>query len=426
MTAPLDVPRADSAGAIARRIRARETTVTEVIEDHLARLASARAAIGGIAWSDDTAVLDAARTADLALADRSAAIGPLHGVPITVKDWIDVAGFPCAGESARDRDRRPTEDATVVARLRAAGAIVIAKTAAGDRSELYGVTRNPYDHARSPGASSSGEGALVGSGASPLGIGSDSGGSIRLPAAWCGITGLKPTAGRVPNTGHFPRIGALHDGRTQIGPLARCVDDLELTIGLLVGSDGFDPGVIDVPLGSTAEIDVSRLRIASFTHDGPGQPTAAVAHQVERAVDALASAGAKIVDAAVPPHLADAFDITQRYWGRRELSGPEADDLLWDWDRFRRRQLVFAATVDLVVCPVTSDVAAPGSPQGADYVFMLPASLTGAPAATVPTGFDGPLPIAAQLVGRKWEDATVLAAARVVEQALAGTSRRLL
>lgn len=422
MTARLDPPRADGAGAIARRIRSRETTVTEVIEDHLVRLASARDAIGGVAWSDDAAVLEAARAADRALADSAAALGPLHGVPITVKDWIDVAGFPCAGESARHRDRRPTEDATVVARLRAAGAIVIAKTAAGDRSKLYGVTRNPHDHARSPGASSSGEGALVGAGASPLGIGSDSGGSIRLPAAWCGIAGLKPTAGRVPNTGHFPRIGALHDGRTQIGPLARCVDDLELALGLLAGWDGFDPGVVDVPLGSSAQIDVSRLRIAWFTHDGPGQPTAAIARQVERAVEALASAGATIVDTAVPPHLDDAFDITQRYWGRRDLSGPEADDLLWDWDRFRRRQLVFASSVDLVVCPVTSDVASPVSPQRSDYVFMLPASLTGAPAATVPTGFDGALPIAVQLVGRKWDDATVLAAARVVEQAMAAAS----
>ena len=169
---------------------------------------------------------------------------------------------------------------------------------------------------------------------------------------------------------------------------------------------------------------MSRLRIASFTHDGPGQPTATITREVERAVDALANAGATIVDTDVPPHLAGAYDITLRYWRRRELSGPEADDLLWDWDRFRRRQLVFASTVDVVVGPVTSDVASPNSPQPSDYVFMLPASLTGAPAATVPTAFDGPLPIAIQLVGRKWEDATVLAAARVVEQAVNDRSVR--
>jgi amidase len=409
---------ADGAAAIAHRIRTRATTASAVVEDHLARLASARESVGGVAWSDEDAVIEAAHAADRALSEDPSSIGPLHGVPITVKDWIDVAGFPCAGESARHRDRRPQLDATVVARLRAAGAIVMAKTAAGDRSELYGRTRNPHDHTRSPGASSSGEGALVGVGASPLGIGSDSGGSIRLPAAWCGVAGLKPTAGRVPNTGHFPRIGALHDGRTQIGPLARCVDDLALALRVITGFDGLDPGVVDVPLGSEADIPLSRLRVAWFTQDGPGQPTDAVAREVERAVKALASTGATIIDDAVPPHLDEAFEITKRYWGRRELSGPAADDLLWDWDRFRRRQLVFMATVDLVVCPVTSDVASRETPRRSDCVFMLPASLTGAPAATVPTGNDSGLPIGVQLVGQKWADATVLAAARVVEGAV--------
>jgi amidase len=223
----------------------------------------------------------------------------------------------------------------------------------------------------------------------------------------------------VPNTGHFPRIGALHDGRTQIGPLARRVSDLALALDVIAGPDGFDPGVVGVPLGSPADADVARLRVAWFTHDGPGQPSAAVAAEVERAVSALASAGATILDGAVPPHLADAFDITQRYWTRRARSGPEADDLLWDWDRFRRRQLVFSSTVDLVVCPATPDVASRVSPVGGDYVFMLPASLTGAPAVTVPTAFDGALPIGIQLVGRKWEDATVLAAAGVIERAVA-------
>ena len=105
-------------------------------------------------------------------------------------------------------------------------AIVTAKTAAGDSNEIYGATRNPHDLTRSPGASSSGEAALVAAGVSLLGIGSDSGGSIRLPAAWCGVAGLKPTAGRVPNTGHFPRIGALHDGRTQIGPFRRATSTM--------------------------------------------------------------------------------------------------------------------------------------------------------------------------------------------------------
>jgi amidase len=413
----LAVGRADGPRAIAGRVRRREVTVCAVVEDHLDRLEAARRTIGGVAWLDTDRVLDGARAADEALTHAETHIGPLHGVPVTVKDWIDVEGFPCAGGDVRQRDRRPTDDATVAARLRAAGAIVVAKTAAGDRSDVYGVTRNPYDHARSPGASSSGEAALISAGASPLGIGSDSGGSIRLPAAWCGVAGFKPSAGRVPNTGHFPRIGALHDGRTQIGPLARNVDDLALALEVIAGFDGLDPGVIAMPLGSVGDIAAAGLRVAWFIDDDPGHAGDAVAQHVELAVAALGAAGATIVDAAVPAHLAEALDITERYWRRRLLTGPEADDLLRDWDRFRRRQLRFSETVDLVVSPATRDVASLEPPEGIDYVYTLPASLTGAPAATIPTGFDGSLPIGVQLVGRRWHDATVLAAARVIEAA---------
>ena len=412
---------ADGARAIAERIRRRDVTATEVVTDHLDRLDEARRTIGGVAWSDDERVLVEAGAADALVARGDVVLGPLHGVPVTVKDWIDVEGFPCAGGSVSYRDRRPEQDATVVRRLRASGAIVIAKTAVRDDNELYGVTRNPHDHARSPGGSSSGEAALVAAGASPLGIGSDSGGSIRGPAAWSGVAGFKPSAGRVSNIGHFPRIGALHDGRTQIGPLARNIDDLALALEVIAGFDGIDPGVVPVPLGSVADVAVASLRVAWFTDDDPGHPSDAVAEHVELAVRTLADAGATVVDDLVPAHLAEALDITKRYWDRRQLSGTEADDLLWDWDRFRRRQLEFAQTVDIVVSPATTDVASLAPAQ--DFkrvgdVYTLPASLTGAPAAAIPTGLDGTLPIGIQLIGRRWHDATVLAAARVIETAV--------
>jgi Asp-tRNA(Asn)/Glu-tRNA(Gln) amidotransferase A subunit family amidase len=143
---------------------------------------------------------------------------------------------------------------------------------------------------------------------------------------------------------------------------------------------------------------------------------------VELAVRALAGAGATVVADAVPAQLAEALDITKRYWDRRQLSGPEADDLLWDWDRFRRRQLEFAQTVDIVVSPATLDVAPLVGQQIPGDVYTLPASLTGAPAATVPTGLDGTLPIGIQLIGRRWHDATVLAAARVIETAVVASA----
>ena len=163
MAGSFGLPNAEGAAAIAHRIRTRSATAVEVVEDHLARLAS-RANRSGVSRGPTTTPCSKPRAPPTGRSPKTPRRSDRCTVPITVKDWIDVAGFPCAGESARHRDRRPAADATVVARLRAAGAIVIAKTAAGDRNEIYGVTRNPHDHTRSPGASSSGEGALVGVG----------------------------------------------------------------------------------------------------------------------------------------------------------------------------------------------------------------------------------------------------------------------
>src|SRR4051812_17962601 len=192
------------------RLAAGSVSAADAVAERLDALHRGHARTGAVAWFDDDRVLAEAVRLDRALAGGGP-VGPLHGLPVTVKDWIDVAGFPCAGDIGRT-DRRPERDATVVRRLRAAGAVVVAKTRAWD-----GV-RHPLDPARTVGGSSSGEAAAVAAGASVLGLGSDSGGSVRLPAAWAGVYGLKPTAGRVPATGHFPWIGALSDGRTQIGP----------------------------------------------------------------------------------------------------------------------------------------------------------------------------------------------------------------
>ena len=191
---------------------------------------------------------------------------------------------------------------------------------------------------------------------------------------------------------------------------------------MIAGFDGIDPGVVPVPLGSVADVVVAGLRVAWFTHDDPAHPSDAVAEHVELAVRVLADAGATVVADAVPAHLAEALDITQRYWGRRQLSGTEADDLLWDWDRFRRRQLEFAQTVDVVVSPASADVAPLVGEKIPGDVYTLPASLTGAPAAAIPTGHDGTLPIGIQLIGRRWHDATVLAAARAIETAVVASA----
>lgn len=401
-------------------IRMGELSVAEVVSAHLESLEQVHAETNAVAAFENARALSDAAGLDRAFV-RSGVVGPLHGLPITVKDWIDVEGFPCAGESAGNRNRRPPVDASVVMRLRRAGAVVVAKTRAWGHADAGGRVTHPLDAARSVGGSSSGEAVVVATGASPMGIGSDSGGSIRLPAAWCGVFGLKPTAGRVPTTGHYPRVGALSDGRTQIGPLARSVGDLELALAVMAGSDGHDAGVAPVPLLSSDQAEMRSARFAVLLGERGWKPQAELAAAVERAAAALEGAGST----RLPWHagwIVEALDITRRYWERSKLSGAEVARQLWDWDRFRRRYLEAAEQVDLLLTPATVETAPlDRAITGDDFVFTLPASLTGSPALVVPAGTDNAgLPVSVQLVGRPWEDHRVLAAGRIVAESASG------
>jgi amidase len=393
-----------------QRLRARECTAAEIACDLLDRLERLAPEIGGVAAVDRDRTLAEAEAADCRL--RAGTPRALEGVPFTVKDWLDVEGWPIAGATGTDpgaRDRRPSADATAVGRLRAAGAVVLAVTSAMADNAAFGPTRNPRDPSRAPGGSSSGTAAVVAAGVAPLGLGSDSGGSIRLPAAWCGIAGLKPTFGRVPLTGHFPRCGALADGRTVIGPLATSVDDLALTLPFIAGPDGLDAGVMPVPLGEPDAVVVASVRVGCMGQDD----TTALG------VSALQRAGA-ITATALPDVRDEAMDITRRYWDRATLSGPENVRLLWDWDRFRRRMLTLTAGVDIVITPAT-DGTAPSWRESVDtdYQWMLPWSLTGAPVVVVPVSTKDGMPVAVQIVARPWQDHVALAVARSVENAVA-------
>ncbi len=339
-------------GELLGRLASGAVTAVAAAGGALAEVRRVHATTGAVAaFDDDRALADAARL-DREF-ERGGPVGPLHGLPVTVKDWIDVEGFPCAGVGDA-RDRRPTRDATAVARLRAAGAVVLAKT------RPWGGVRHPLDPDRTVGGSSSGEAALVAAGASPLGLGSDSGGSIRLPAAWAGACGLKPTAGRVPGTGHFPRVGPLSDGRTQIGPLAADVATLERALRVIAGPDGHDAGVPPVPLVGSDRVDVTALRVAVLHGSGDRRPSPAVVAAVDRAADALVAAGATRVEWPYD-WLADAWEITQGYWaratGRPDLTGADVAAQLWDWDRFRTRCLRAGAEVDVLVTPTVPRTA---------------------------------------------------------------------
>ena len=402
-----------TATTLAVALREGRCSAVEVAEELLDRLGELAPLIGAVAAVDRERT-----TAEAAASDRRLAAGRggvLEGVPFTVKDWIDVDGWAISGATGSHPGvvgRRPTADAPAVARVRAAGGVMLAVTSAMADNAAHGVTRNPHDVARAPGGSSSGAAAVIAAGGAPFGLASDSGGSIRLPAAWCGVAGLKPTFGRVPLTGHFPRCGTLEDGRTVIGPLATSVDDLALVLNVIAGPDGVDPGAVPVPIGDPAVVDMTSLRIACMGED---ETTAT-------AVESLCRAGATIASTPLHDACEDALDITRRYWIRERLSGAENVALLWDWDRFRRRLLAATAHVDVVISPAT-DGPAPLWRESieADYRWMLPWSLTGAPVVVLPVGHVGALPVSVQVVGRPWDDHVALAAARCIERSRTGS-----
>lgn len=383
------------------------TTVEGAVDAVVAaldRLDAAAARTNCVADRDDAAVVAAA---------GAAPAGPLHGEAITVKDWIDVVGFRCSGGYVEHAERRPNADAPAVARLRGAGAVVIAKTAVQVDSARFGPVRHPHDPLRSPGGSSSGEAAAVGAGVVRVGVGSDSGGSIRVPAAWCGVVGLKPSSGLVPTTGHFPRIGDRSDGRTVIGPLAASVDLAWTALRLMAGPDGADAAAAPVPLGDPDTVPVAALRVAVGS-PGDREVSAAVGAALDRAGEIVLDAGAAL--AGPPPDwLDEARRITEAYWGRRDRSGAEVDDDLVAWDRFRRRTLLATADLDVVITPTVAETA-PLHRQMAtdDYLFCLPASLLGAPAVSVPVAG-----AAVQVIAPRWHDHVAVAVARLIERASA-------
>lgn len=419
-----------SAVALAAAIRGREVSSVEVVTAHVGRIAAVNPRLNAVVQLTADAALAEARDADAALA-RGRIGGPFQGVPFTVKDVFDVARVVSAVGLEERAAFIPERDATVVARLRAAGAILLGKTncppggAGGDTANpVYGTTVNPYDSARTPGGSSGGEAAIIAAGGSPFGIGSDSGGSFRLPAHYCGVAGLKPTFGRVPNTGAYDHPGGLTDPRTQVGPLARSVEDLAPALASIAGPDWRDSSVVPMPLGDPGTVALAGLKVAWYDDDGIASPSPDTARTIRDAARALADAGL-LVENARPPAIADSLDITRRYWRSAELHGAQIEHLMRDWDAFRTGLLVFMERFDAILCAVSDRPALPlGTTDDERFSYTLPFSLTGNPCAVVRAGTsaDG-LPIGVQIVARPWRDDIALAVAGQIERALGGWRR---
>jgi amidase len=410
---------------LGERILRRDMSATVVVDAFVERIEAVDGDVNAVV----VRAFDRARTEAVA-ADRRAedgtSLGPFDGVPFTVKDVIETQGVTTVAGLPERRTTVPAADAVVVARLRAAGAILLGKTntpprGAGGVTEnpVFGRTDNPYDLDRWVAGSSGGEAAAQAYGASAFGIGSDSGGSLRVPAHACGVTTLRPTSGRVPNTGALEHPGGLSDPRTQIGPIARSAADLLPILRAIAGPDGRDSGVVPVPLGDVERVDVSRLRVAT-PRDAATDPATAAA--VRAAADALDAAGAEVSEGGFDPEIERAFEITRRYWRWGELTGEETGTLLEDWDAFRADALARMERFDVLLGPTSPTSARPHG-EGLDRMFehTLGASLTGQPAVVVRGGSDeDSLPIGVQLVGPVWREELAVAAALVVERASGG------
>ena len=231
---------------IAASIRSKQISPVELVESHLRRIESLQPKLNAFVHLDADAARAQARAAEAAVSQNHR-LGPLHGIPLTIKSCIDVAGWPCPAGSLLRKDYLPRSDAPLVSRLKAAGAILLGNTntpeflmAYETNNLLSGKTSNPWNLAYSSGGSSGGEAAAIAAGCSMGGVGSDGGGSIRVPAHFCGICGLKPTPGRIPATGHFPSGAGAFGWIGVVGPMARTIADVRALFEVMAGPDAGD------------------------------------------------------------------------------------------------------------------------------------------------------------------------------------------
>lgn len=443
---------------LAKMIQQREVSPVEVAEAHLERIARLNPALNAIVTIAPD-VIERAKAAETALL-RGEQVGSLHGLPVTIKDTIDTAGLRTTSGSRLRMNYVPETDAPAVARLRAAGAIVLGKTNAAEMAmdytadnPIFSRTNHPLDPKLTPGGSSGGEAVAIATGMSPGGIGSDLAGSVRIPAHFCGICGLKPTTGRIPGELQFPpSIGPYSLGAV-IGPMARTVGDLYLLLDALSKD----------PFGSSS-FDLRGSRVAWYTDDG-------VAPVTEETAKAVATAAAALRDAELiaeerrPPHVergnemwlkifsrASVVQLRAHYKGRESEGGSfvrwrlgtaddtpalTLDEYIAGWmerDRLREELLLWMESTPLIIAPVGATPAYPhdtlkvtvrGSTFGTFRAFSYAQtfSVFDLPVVTIPAGKSKEgLPIGVQLAGVPFAEETVLAAAHIVEKALSTDS----
>jgi amidase len=447
-----------SVRALAAGIRNGAVSAEETVRACLERIEAVNPQLNAVVQLQPEAALERARQADAA-SNAGESWGPLHGVPMTIKDSLDTADMITTGGTSGRASFVPERDATVVARLREAGAILLGKTNTPEltlsfetTNLVYGKTSNPYDLERTSGGSSGGAAAIVAAGGSPFDIGSDYGGSIRLPCHWCGLAGIKPSAGRVPRTGHIYPFGGLQDSFQQIGPIARTVDDLSLLLPLIMGPDWIDPAVAPLPWSEPERVDIEALRISFHTDNGIASPTRETIETIEAVAASLSEIGATVEEArptgieetlevglplyfwdggaAVRRLLAEAgtteTTLQDDFVGTPALSASALDQTIARWYGWRSRMHSFLSRFDVIVCPVNATPALPhGRAEGMEnvpiYSYTVSYNLTGWPGVSVRAGASPEgLPIGVQIVARPGREDVALAVAKFVEAAHGG------
>jgi amidase len=458
-----DAITSSSAGELAEAIRTKRLSSVEVVDAYLQRIAVVNPKLNAVVQLTADAARKGAADADAALA-RGEIKGPLHGVPVTIKDTLETAGVICTGGTLGRAHYVPKADATAVARLRAAGAIMLGKTnvpelagALETDNLIYGRTNNPYDLTRTPGGSSGGEAAIIAACGSPLGLGTDAGGSIRIPAHYCGLAALKPTAGRVPRTGQFPRPLGPRQSVFHVSLIARKVADLALALPIVAGPDFHDFTVADMPIHDMHTVELPKLKLAFFADDGNLAPTAEIAAAVHAAAKAFMDAKVT-VDEKRPPDAEKAltvyYDMTRGDGGagvRAFLKSVGTDQIspLFEasivkrsspamgsitealaafnkWDVFRNTMLGFMQGYDALLSPVLPYVAPLHGTsfdatlqRGVGYAQMH--NLTGWPTATVRVGTSPEgMPIGVQVSARPWREDVALALVAHLETVFGG------
>jgi Asp-tRNA(Asn)/Glu-tRNA(Gln) amidotransferase A subunit family amidase len=453
-----------SASEMAKRVRSRQISPVELVDAHLAKIEKLNPVLNAFVQVDADRARAAAQNAERAVVP-AASLGSLHGVPISIKSSISVDGLRCEAGTRLRAGFVARQDAPLVTRLKNAGAIILGTTNTPELlmawetdNLLYGRTNNPWDLARTPGGSSGGEAAAIAAGMSAGGVGSDGGGSIRVPAHFSGICGLKPTPGRIPATGHFPVSAGPFASIGVVGPMARTVEDLKILFEAVQGPDVCDTNAAPVPVWWPTDGEVKKLKVGFFEDDGRTPVTPEIRVAVRTAAEALGRAGFQLVEFR-PEGLEEARVLWWKYFvvaggmllrpmfsGREGEMSPILEEfldksaglpphsgrtLLDAWIRRDALRAQFFEQMEeypILLCPAAAVSAFRHGERNWEIdgqtVKYLDAwsyaeffNLLGNPAAVIPVSQSAEgLPSGVQIVARPWHEEEVLSVAAVIEK----------